>query len=123
MPKWRRETILDIYNLALGAFLFVSPWLFAYAGSIDRLDTWLTSALLVLFSVAAILAFSEWEEWIRIALGLWMIGSPWLLGFAHTKAMHIGVGIGCVVVYLTALELWLIHYHQSPTAIGEPHDI
>jgi len=81
----------------------------------------LTGALLVLISVAAILAFSEWEEWIRIALGLWMIGSPWLLGFAHTRAMHISVGIGCVVVYLTALELWLIHYHQAPTAVGEPH--
>ena len=29
--RWRRETILDVYNLALGVFLLVAPWLFSYA--------------------------------------------------------------------------------------------
>jgi hypothetical protein len=38
-----------------------------------------------------------------------MIVSPWLLGFAHTRAMHIGIGVGCVVIYLAGLELLLIH--------------
>ena len=26
----RREAILDLYNSVLGAFLFISPWLFAF---------------------------------------------------------------------------------------------
>jgi len=47
MRGWRSEAILDVYNLVLGVFLFVSPWLFAYAGSVDRLDAWLTSSVLV----------------------------------------------------------------------------
>jgi SPW repeat len=122
MRRWRSEAILDVYNLVLGVFLFVSPWLFAYAGSVGRLDAWLTSSVLVLVSIAALVAFAEWEEWISLALGLWMIVSSWLLGFAHTRAMHIGIGVGCVVVYFAGLELWLIHYdrpmHAAP---GEAH--
>src|SRR5690242_6447789 len=31
MLRWRREAILDIYTLMLGAYPFLTPWLFAYA--------------------------------------------------------------------------------------------
>jgi|SRR5271165_5035422 len=119
MRRWRSEAILDIYNLILGAILFVSPWLFAYAGRADRLDAWLTSSILVLISISALVAFAEWEEWISLALGLWMIVSPWLLGFAHTTAVHIGIWVGCAVVYLSALELWVIHYHRPHIVTGD----
>ena len=101
-----------MYNLVLGAILFVSPWLFAFAGRIGGVDALLTGSLLVLVSVAAVVAFAEWEEWISLALGVWMIASPWLLGFAHTRAMHILIGVGCVVVYFSGLEFWLIHYER-----------
>lgn len=42
----------------------------------------------------------------------WLIVSPWVLGFAHTKAMHWAIGIGIVSLYLSSLELWMIHYDQ-----------
>jgi hypothetical protein len=116
----RNEAILDVYKLVLGGYLFVSPFLFAYAGRADRLDAWLTGSLLVLVSIAALLAFAKWEEWTTLALGLWMVVSPWLLGFAHTTAMHIVIGVGCLVVYLAALELWLVYY-RGETAAGETH--
>ena len=56
-------------------------------------------------SAAAILAFREWEEWVSLLAGLWMIISPFLLGFAHTPAMHVNIGIGCAVMFLAGLEL------------------
>jgi hypothetical protein len=31
MIRWRRETILDVYNLGLGIILLAVPWLFAFA--------------------------------------------------------------------------------------------
>ena len=31
MRKWRNESVLDLYNLFLGIFLFVSPWFLARA--------------------------------------------------------------------------------------------
>jgi hypothetical protein len=31
--KWRRETALDIYSLALGVILLAAPWLFSLRAS------------------------------------------------------------------------------------------
>ena len=108
----RREWVLDLYNLGLGAFLLVSPWLYSMTRETARLDTWFSGLLVAAVSVAAILAFREWEEWISLLAGLWMIVAPFALGFAHTPGMHVNVGIGCAVVFLAGLELWLIHYQR-----------
>src|SRR5581483_8954677 len=80
-----------------------------------RLDSWFSGLLVAAVSAAAILAFREWEEWISLLAGIWLIISPYVLGFAHTPAMHLNFGIGCAIVFLSGLELWLIHYEH-------PHD-
>ena len=108
--KPQRNAILDLYTLLLAVFSFVSPWLFAYAGRIARIDLWTSSALIAAAALAAIVAFSEWEEWLNLLLGLWLVLAPWVLGFAHSRAMHMCVGAGGVVAYLAALQLWLAHY-------------
>ncbi len=110
MPRWRRETILDIYTLALGAFLFLTPWLFAYVNETARADDGTSSLLVIASAAAAVVVFSEWEEWATLILGLWVMASPWLLGFAHTKAMHVNIAVGLIIAFMSALELWLIHY-------------
>ena len=117
MRATRKEWVLDLYNLGLGAFLFASPWLFAMTRATARLDIWLTGLLLLVVSAGAIMAFREWEEWIRLLVGMWMIVAPFVLGFAHTTAMHVSIVIGCVVLFLTLLELFLLHDEQpkSPT--------
>ncbi len=114
MRIWRRETILDLYNLVLGGFLFLAPWLFAYAYGVARADDWVCSAIVAASSLGALLAFAEWEEWVSLIVGLWLMASPWLLGFAHAKAMPINVGIGLLIAFMSALELWLIHYDSAP---------
>lgn len=108
--RWRRESALDIYNLALGAFLFVAPWLFSYAYESARADDWVSSVIVVASSIAALAAFAEWEEWIGLVVGLWVLASPWLLGFQHAKAMAVNVAVGVLIAFISALELWLIHY-------------
>jgi hypothetical protein len=50
-----------------------------------------------------------WTEWINLLLGFWLIASPWVLGFAHTRAMHVSIGVGVVVAFLAALEIWLVY--------------
>ena len=32
-------------------------------------------------AVAAIVAFTEWEEWVNLALGVWVFLAPWVLSF------------------------------------------
>ncbi len=108
--SWRRESPIELYNLFFGIFLLVSPWLFAYVSEAVRLDAWISGALIAVLSVAAMVAFSDWEEWFNLALGFWLIASPWILGFAHTRAMHVCIGTGVVVVFMAALQLWLVKY-------------
>jgi hypothetical protein len=112
MRKWQRESVLDLYNLLLAALLLVSPWLFRLTNAPGKLDIWATAAVIAIISLAAMIAYKDWEEWANILLGAWLIGSPWLLGFAHTRAMHFSIGIGIVVAFLAALDLWL-HYDST----------
>lgn len=118
MTKWRRESVLDLYILLLAAVLFASPWLFRLTNGIGKVDLLASGAVIAVISLAAIVAYADWEEWANLLLGVWLIGSPWLLGFAHTRAMHFSIGIGLVVAFLAALELWLrydaAHQDQLP---------
>ena len=109
MKTWRRESALDLYNLALAAVLLVSPWLFKLTNSTGKMDFWVSGAAIAAISLAAIAAYAKWEEWANFLLGLWLIASPWILGFAHTRAMHFSIGIGVLVAFMAALELWLIY--------------
>lgn len=113
MLKWRGKSALDIYNLVLALFLFVTPWLFAYANESARIDLWASGALIAVVSLATFVAFSSWEEWLNLLLGIWLVISPWILGFTHTRAMHFSIGIGAVVAFMAALEIWLVYDASS----------
>jgi hypothetical protein len=64
---------LDFYETAFGPFLFVSPWLFAYVSEEARVEVWAAGAAIAAISIAAIVAFSDWEEWVNVLLGLWLL--------------------------------------------------
>ena len=106
--KWRREAALDTYNLVAAAILFAAPWLFSLTNGTARLDFWLSALAIVAMSLAAMFAYANWEEWTNVVVGLWLIASPWALGFAHLRAMHFSVGVGAVVTFMALLELWLV---------------
>lgn len=118
MRKWHAESVLYLYNLLLAAVLFGAPWFFAHASRAAELDLRLSGAAIIILSLAAMIAFSAWEEWVNLALGLWLVVSPWLLGFAHTRAMHLAIGIGIAIAFLAALELWLRYEANEREAIS-----
>ncbi|MGY3444313.1 SPW repeat protein [Bradyrhizobium sp. USDA 4473] len=107
MVKWRKESALDLYNLVAAIFLLAAPWLFAHANPTAAIDLRISGAAIAIMSLAAIAAFSVWEEWINLVVGCWLIVSPWLLGFTHTRAMHFAIAAGAVVAFMALLELWL----------------
>ena len=109
-----RETAPDVYNLFLAAVLFVSPWLFKLTNSQGKIDLWVTSAIIVVLSLGAIIAYRDWEEWINVLMGVWLIASPWLLGFPHTRAMHLSIGFGIAIVLLALLDLFLHYQKRHP---------
>lgn len=116
--KWivnfKNKSVLDLYNLLLAVVLFTSPWFFAHASRTAGLDLRLSAVAVIILSIAAMIAFSTWEEWINLALGLWLVISPWLLGFAHTRAMHFSIAIGAAIAFFAAIELWLRYEAAHP---------
>lgn len=86
---------------------------------------WASGIAIAVISLAAMAAYSNWEEWANLLLGLWLIASPWLLGFAHTRAMHFTIGVGVIVTFMAALELWLVYDRANfgptpPSATSKP---
>jgi len=104
-----RPSALDLYTLGCGLYLACAPWLFGFTRTAGRIDSEAVGAAVIVLSVAGIMAFSDWEEWLKAGLGAWLIAAPWPLGFVHTSAMHVSIAIGIVVSFLSLLELWLAH--------------
>lgn len=130
MRKWRSEAVLDIYNLVLALVLFAAPWFLSLTKTATEVDLWISGAAIAVISLGAIAAFTRWDEWANLFLGLWLIVSPWLLGFTHTRAMHFSIGIGAVVAFMAGLELLLTSNTEDedksatpPATHGQDHPL
>ena len=85
-------------SLLLGMILFFSPWLFSFsAGAAWQTTSPKIGLLVALLSMAALAAFAVWEEWLNLAAGVWLVVSPWLLGFQNSDAMTLHVVIGGIL--------------------------
>jgi hypothetical protein len=113
MDNWSNAKLCDVANLILGAILFFSPWMFGLdAGSVSE-NANIAGIAIAVLAVAALAAFAVWEEWLNLIVGLWVLVSPWVLGFhGSTKATTVHVIIGAAVAILAAIELWLLS--QNP---------
>lgn len=73
----------DGANLALGAWLFASPWILGFTGSISAMwDALVFGAIIAVAALAALIDRHIWEEWADMVFGAWVAISPWVLGFA-----------------------------------------
>jgi hypothetical protein len=115
---WRQETIIDFIKLALAGFLILTPWYLGFtSAAVASGNAWISGAVIGLTSIAAIVALADWEEWISLAFGLWVVISPWVLSFhaTVTSAMRVDVAIGVAVALFAAAELWMMH--RSPPRV------
>ena len=73
----------DCASLVLGVWLLLSPWALGFTGVDAALwNAVLFGVLIAVMAIMALIDFHEWEEWADMAIGLWLIASPWVLGFA-----------------------------------------
>ncbi|WP_072390872.1 SPW repeat protein [Hyphomicrobium sp. CS1GBMeth3] len=102
----------DVLNCLLGVGLFFSPWALGFAS--EQTAAWnayVVGAIIAVMAFAAMVAFHDWEEWVSVALGTWLVVSPWLLGFSTVgSAMltHVVIGIAALV-----LAIWSSAEHGS----------
>ena len=84
MDNWTNAKWCDVANLILGAFLFFSPWIFGFdAGKVSQ-NAYIAGIVIAVLAIAALAAFAVWEEWLNLIVGLWVLVSPWVLGFQGT---------------------------------------
>jgi hypothetical protein len=111
----------DVGNLLLGVWLMVSPWVLAYTDTPFAVwNAYVLGAIIAVAAAAALVAFHEWEEWVSMVLGLWLIASPWVLGFATVKfaveveALYSAtwnfVFTGALVIGLAGWATWNVHH-------------
>ena len=98
----------DWINLVLAVLLFISPWVIGFVATATAAwNAWIVAVILGAFAIAALSVFAEWEEWINVIAGVWLIVSPWLLGFAaDVSAMWTHVIIGVLAVAVSGWAVW-----------------
>ena len=99
----------DWSDWLLGFWVILSPWALYF----DREPTAMGNAvivgvLIVLSEGVTLTWFRPWEEWVNVALGLWLAISPAVLGIAHPAAIANFVIVGIVVAGLALYEVWQV---------------
>lgn len=103
----------DGVNLLLGLWLIVSPWVLGYAAQQNAAwDSWIPGVIMAVAALSALVAFHAWEEWVNVALGVWLIVSPWILGYGTLQAPAVWNQV-IVGVIAGVLALW--------SAVDETH--
>src|SRR5262245_10586329 len=113
MNEWSNAKLCDVANLILGLILLASPWIFGFPSGAASQNAVVSGIVIAAISIAALAAFTVWEGWLNLVVGVWVLVSPWVLGFAGTTAMYVHIVIGAIVAVLAALEIWLL-YQRPP---------
>lgn len=110
-----RRKAQDWANVILAACLFVSPWVIGFAADMmPSWNAWIVGVIIGAMALAAISTFAEWEEWANLVLGLWLIVSPWILGFAaNVNAMWTSIILGLLVAAVSIWAVWDIHHPHA----------
>lgn len=105
------RTALDVLNIIAGLGLFLTPWLLGYAAeTYAAWNAWVIGGAVALMAAAALIAFYQAEEWVNLALGVWTMIAPWVLGFsAVSAAVTAHVASGLIITVIAAGSLWFIN--------------
>lgn len=101
----------DWVNVFLGAWIFVIPWSVSHslpnlAMSGAMWNFWIVGAVVVISAALALSDIKPWEEWTNLTAGVWLILSPWILGYANQSGLlWNSVIVGLAVSVLSGLAL------------------
>jgi hypothetical protein len=115
----------DWINVILGLWTFASPWILGFAAgtSAAARTMWILGAAIVVFAAFAVYMHRAWEEALNILLGVCLIASPWILGFAEqsaptTTAVVVGLLVTAFAVWAvlkeTAIQKWWHEHRPTP---------
>ncbi len=96
-PKYWQDPV----NACVGVLILVSPWLAGYALVLPALaNAVIVGTILFTVSVLAVVIGRPWAECAVVAVGAWMLASPWALELADERARRSAVVLGSLVLML-----------------------
>lgn len=112
--KWQ-----DWVTLVVGIWLFFSPWLLGFHAAMPAAswNFFVVGIAFVIFAAFGLNLRTAWEEWVNLALGIWMVVSPWVLAFhATVDARDDAVIVGLIVV---VMAIWTLAGRHTSVAVGD----
>lgn len=98
----------DWFGMFLGLLIVASPWL--ADDHVGRAAVWnaiLTGVLIFFIAELEYAVLQRWEETGQLLLGLWLVVSPYVLGYSTAGSLRFWHStLGGLVILLAALELW-----------------
>ncbi|AYO83024.1 SPW repeat protein [Methylobacterium brachiatum] len=94
-------------TILLGITLALAPWYLGlgYETAAAR-NAFACGGAITFIAVLALGVTYEWEEYLNLALGLWVTMAPWALGFEELRsAMGVHVIVGLAVTIMAGAEL------------------
>lgn len=104
----------DWLGMLLGVLIMVSPWFpmqVSDAIDVERshlvLNSFVVGMLVLGLAQLEYVALHRWQEVASILLGLWLIVSPFMFGYAADQALQLWhILLGTMVALIGALQLW-----------------
>ena len=98
----------DWVGMLIGVLIGISPWLADQ--QTDPVVMWnavLVGALVLVLAQLEYVSLQRWEEIGEIVLGLWLVASPFIFGYAEGGQLRYWHFIlGAIIALLTTWELW-----------------
>src|SRR5262249_29577545 len=96
----------DWCSWGLGIWLLLSPWALFFDQERPAMENAVVVGTLILVAeVVELSIFRDWEEWINVVLGAWLVISPWALKIASGVATWNFLAVGALVVVLAVYEI------------------
>lgn len=104
------------FNLLLGLWLIIAPFLLSYATSASRgndITIGIIVALLAAFRLLGVYR-AAWLSWLNALLGIWLIIAPFVLRYGSSSALWNDVIVGLFIAFL---GLWSATASRSGSSL------
>jgi hypothetical protein len=98
----------DWLGVVLGVLIVPSPWLAGHtADRVVVLNAAIVGVFVLMLAELELVALQRRQELAELVLGLWLMSSPYVFGYADADNLRwLHFALGGLVALLAALELW-----------------
>ena len=108
-----KATWKDMVCMLAGLWLWISPFILHFKLGFDASsDASVVGIFIGAIAMMAVAMPRTWEERTNMALGIWLLASPWLLGFSQQVVARDDIMIVGAVVAI--LSLWSLARSALP---------